>query len=133
MKKIILLTIAIVSATVAAHASGVKTLVKNTTRIEPKWEKSKVGTFVGKKKTWYKINTKDATVWQSKNGKNWLAVKDGMWQDKEGKWLKIIEKDLKWSADGGKTWTTVPDWKWEDENKVWNKFDKDWNLWTVKA
>jgi len=60
-------------------------------------------------------------------------VKDGMWQDKDGKWLKIVDKDLKWSADGGKTWSQVPDWKWEGHDGVWNKFDKDWSLWTAKA
>jgi len=55
-----------------------------------------------------------------------------MWQDKEGKWLKIGDKKLWWSKDG-KEWGEVPEWKWEGHDGVWNKFDKDWSLWTAKA
>ena len=96
--------------------------------------KSTTGTWAGMDgKTWYKLNTKDASVWTSTDGKNWTASKDGMWQDKDGKWLKIVSKSLKWSADGGKTWSDVPEWKWQGGDGVWNKFDKDWNLWTAKA
>jgi len=98
---------------------------------EPKWMKSETGTWMGANKTWYKLNTKDASVWMSKDGKQWDAVKDGMWQDKDGKWLKIVDKDLKWSADGGKTWATVPEWKWQGADGKWNKFDKDWSLWVA--
>jgi hypothetical protein len=98
---------------------------------EPTWEKSKEGTWLGSNKTWYKLNTKDASVWWSKDGKKWEAVKDGMWQDKEGKWLKIGDMKLWWSKDG-KEWGEVPEWKWEGANGTWNKFDKDWSLWTAK-
>jgi hypothetical protein len=60
------------------------------------------------------------------------VVKDGMWQDKEGKWLKIVDKKmLKWSADGGKTWSDVPEWKWEGADGKWYKFDAMWNLWVA--
>lgn len=100
---------------------------------EVKWMKSKDGTWMGANKTWYKLNTKDASVWWSTDGKKWTAVADGMWQDKSGKWLKIVDKDLKWSADGGKTWASVPEWKWEGVDGTWNKFDKDWSLWTAKS
>ena len=70
---------------------------------EPTWKKSETGNWMGAKKTWYKLNPKDASIWMSIDGKKWDAVKDGMWQDKKGKWLKIVVIDLKWSADGGKT------------------------------
>lgn len=127
----------LVAALILAGATAeAKTSVSNkvtTNYNEPKWEKSKEGTWMGADKTWYKQNTKDASVWWSKDGKKWEAVKDGMWQDKDGKWLKIVDKDLKWSADGGKTWSQVPDWKWHGHDGVWNKFDKDWSLWTAKA
>lgn len=96
---------------------------------EPMWKKSETGTWMGANKTWYKLNPKDASVWMSKDGKKWDAVKDGMWQDKEGKWLKIVDKDLKWSADGGKTWSQVPEWKWQGADGKWYKFDASWNLW----
>ncbi|MEO5642890.1 MAG: hypothetical protein ABIQ40_08910 [Bacteroidia bacterium] len=100
------------------------------------WMKSTSGTWTGmsnEKKVWYKLNTKDATLWWSMDGKKWEAVKDGMWQDMSGKWLKISEKKLMWSADGGKTWSEVPDWSWEDADGTWQKFDKDWNLWSKKG
>ena len=98
---------------------------------EPTWKKSETGTWMGSKKTWYKLNAKDESVWMSTDGKKWDATKDGMWQDKEGKWLKIVAKDLKWSADGGKTWATVPEWKWEGTDGKWYKFDASWNVWVA--
>lgn len=132
MKKLMLVTaLMLAGATVEAKTSVSNDVTKSYN--EPKWEKSKEGTWVGADKTWYKLNAKDASVWWSKDGKKWEAVKDGMWQDKDGKWLKIVDKDLKWSADGGKTWSQVPDWKWHGHDDVWNKFDKDWTLWTAKA
>jgi hypothetical protein len=56
-----------------------------------------------------------------------------MWQDKDGKWLKINNKMLVWSADGGKTWGDVPEWKWQASDGKWYKFDMDWTLWVNKA
>ena len=131
MKKIIL-AVVLLSMSLATEA---ETILSNEPAIsvdEPKWAKSTAGTWMGSDKTWYKLNPKDASIWWSKDGKKWEAVKDGMWQDKAGKWLKIVDKDLKWSADGGKTWSQVPDWTWEGTDGVWYKFDKDWNLWTAK-
>jgi hypothetical protein len=132
MKKVIVMALALCFASLAisTYAGNNVTLSKSTG--EPKWEKSKEGTWLGADKTWYKLNTKDASVWWSKDGKKWEAVKDGMWQDKDGKWLKIGDKKLWWSKDG-KEWAEVPEWKWEGHNSVWNKFDKDWTLWTAKA
>jgi hypothetical protein len=130
MKKLVLATALLltgvsINSVVAANATI------NVHYGEPKWMKSKEGTWMGADKTWYKLNTKDASVWWSKDGKKWEMVKDGMWQDKDGKWLKIVDKDLKWSADGGKTWSTVPEWKWQGTDGKWNKFDSEWNLWTA--
>ncbi|MDZ4663237.1 MAG: hypothetical protein SGJ15_00015 [Bacteroidota bacterium] len=130
--KIVMLVVAMLSLGLATQAKTIST--ENTAVVlnDPKWEKSKEGTWMGAEKHWYKLNSKDATIWWSMDGKKWEAVKDGMWQDKDGKWLKIVDKDLKWSADGGKTWAQVPEWKWEGHDGVWNKFDKDWSLWTAK-
>lgn len=131
MKKLIL----VASVFCFVSASAVNTYafsVESISMITEDWKKSKEGTWMGKDKTWYKLNTKDASVWWSKDGKKWEAVKDGMWQDKDGKWLKIGEGRLWWSTDG-KEWAEVPEWKWEGADGVWNKFDKDWTLWTMKA
>ena len=133
MKKLILAVALLIGGTAANMEA--KNAVKGGSVVkmdEPKFEKSKDGTWMGANKTWYKLNTKDASVWMSKDGKKWDVVKDGMWQDKSEKWLKIVDKDLKWSTDGGKTWSTVPEWKWEGADGTWNKFDKDWSLWVVK-
>jgi len=130
MKKLILAA-ALFTMGFGMEAKTVSTENVSITANEPKWMKSEAGTWMGANKTWYKLNTKDATVWMSKDGKKWDAVKDGMWQDKDGKWLKIVDMDLKWSADGGKTWSTVPEWKWQGADGKWNKFDKDWSLWTA--
>jgi hypothetical protein len=110
-------------------ATATETVVSSIS--EPKWMKSENGAWMGANKTWYKLNPKDASIWMSKDGKKWDAVKDNMWQDKEGKWLKIVSMDLKWSADGGKTWSTVPEWKWQGADGKWYKFDTDWNLWVA--
>ncbi len=131
MKKLLFVA-ALLSMGLATQAKNTEVITCKVVLSDPKWEKSKEGTWMGANKTWYKLNTKDASVWWSKDGKKWEAVKDGMWQDKDGKWLKIVEGDLKWSADGGKTWSQVPDWKWEGHDGVWNKFDKDWSLWIAK-
>jgi hypothetical protein len=130
MKKLILAA-ALLSMGLSLEAKT--TLVNNITVTfsEPKWMKSESGTWAGANKTWYKLNTKDVTVWMSMDGKKWDVVKDGMWQDKDGKWLKIVDHDLKWSADGGKTWSGVPEWKWQGTDGKWYKFDKDWSLWTA--
>ncbi|WP_246484955.1 hypothetical protein [Chitinophaga qingshengii] len=94
------------------------------------WVKSTAGTWPGMKhgKTyWYKLGKK-ADLWWSADGKQWAAVKDGLWADKEGKWLKIHQGKLVWSADG-KQWSEVPDWKWEGSDGKWYKFDAQWSLW----
>jgi hypothetical protein len=136
MKKLILMAGIFCFATAAKSAT---TNVITGTHLEiivEDWMKAKEGTWEGtheNKKVWYKLNTKDASLWWSMDGKKWEAVKDGMWQDKEGKWLKIDSKMLKWSADGGKTWVEVPEWKWEGSNGMWYKFDKDWSLWSMSG
>lgn len=130
MKKILLVA-ALFTLGISVNAKTITADVVTVKITEPKWMKSESGTWMGANKTWYKLNTKDASIWMSKDGKKWDMVKDGMWQDKDGKWLKIVGKDLKWSADGGKTWATVPEWKWQGADGKWNKFDSDWNLWTA--
>jgi hypothetical protein len=105
-----------------------------TVNVAGDFTKSATGTWASMDgKTWYKVNPKNASIWMSTDGKTWTASKDGMWQDKDGKWLKIVGKSLKWSADGGKTWSDVPDWTWQGGDGVWNKFDKSWTLWTKTA
>jgi hypothetical protein len=119
MKKL-MLSVALLSLGLSVSAKTTSIEGIKTTLTEPSW------------KTWYKLNPKDASVWMSTDGKKWDAVKDGMWQDKEGKWLKIVDKKmLKWSADGGKTWSDVPEWKWEGADGKWYKFDAMWNLWVA--
>ncbi|MBC7861771.1 MAG: hypothetical protein IAF38_02280 [Bacteroidia bacterium] len=130
MKKL-MLAVALLVAGASVEAKIEYAVKPNVTVGEVKWEKSATGTWLGKDKTWYKLNTADASIWWSKDGKKWEAVKDGMWQDKDGKWLKIGDKKLWWSKDG-KEWAEVPEWKWEGYDSVWNKFDKDWSLWTAK-
>ena len=134
MKKIVLLASIACFTFATANAN---TPVKSPTSIAiaSEWMKAKDGTWDGMhdgKKVWYKLNMKDASLWWSMDGKKWEAVKDGMWQDKDGKWLKIVDKTmLKWSADGGKTWSDVPEWKWEGNSGTWYKFDKEWSLWSM--
>ena len=130
MKKLILAA-ALFTLGLSMEAKTVSTENASITVNDPKWMKSEAGTWMGASKTWYKLNTKDATVWMSKDGKNWELKKDGIWQDKEGKWLKIAEMDLKWSSDGGKTWDSVQDWEWQGTDGRRYKFDKDWSLWVA--
>lgn len=136
MKKIVLLASVFCFAIAAKAATPSVSAATAVVITKADWAKAKDGTWEGMhdgKKTWYKLNTKDASLWWSMDGKKWEAVKDGMWQDKDGKWLKIDMKVLKWSADGGKTWAEVPEWKWEGSNGMWYKFDKDWTLWSMEG
>lgn len=105
--------------------AGVKTEVS-----APKWKKSKTGTWAGKEGVWYKLNTKDASVWWSKDGNDWAMSEEGTWQDKEGKWLKIGDNKLWWSKDGS-SWAEVPEWTWEGTDGKWYKFDDKWTLWVA--
>jgi hypothetical protein len=138
MKKLFLFAgIAVLGFTTTQAVAVNKTADKNYILLgEGDWMKSTDGTWTGMndaKKVWYKLNMKDASVWWSTDGKTWEAVQTGMWQDKDGKWLKIVDKKLMWSTDGGKTWVEVPDWTWQDASGNWCKFDKDWSLWMKKG
>jgi hypothetical protein len=140
MKKLVLIAGVFALGMTASNALEMRYAAVNATTVnigEAEWMKSTSQTWTGMhdmKKTWYKMNTKDASLWWSTDeGKTWAAVADGMWQDKEGKWLKVNEGKLVWSADGGKTWIEVPDWTWQDADGTWCKFDKDWTLWTKKG
>lgn len=128
--KTLFLAAALLSLGLSTNANTIPTTSIVKTTNDPKWVKSEAGTWMGANKTWYKLNPKDASIWWSKDGKKWEMVKDGMWQDKEGKWLKIGDKKLWWSKDG-KEWAEVPEWKWEGADGKWNKFDSSWNLWTA--
>jgi opacity protein-like surface antigen len=136
MKKLVLCAAIAALAFTTVDAARIVSAHKQIAIGEAEWMKSEAGTWTGmhdSKKVWYKLNTKDATLWWSTDGKKWEAVGDGMWQDKDGKWLKINDKKLVWSADGGKTWVEVPDWTWQDADGNWCKFDKDWTLWMKKG
>ena len=95
------------------------------------WVKTPTGTWEGQyngKKLFYKINATDGTLWSSPDNQKWEAVKEGLWQDKNGKSLKLENNELKSSVDG-KTWAVVLDSQWEGANGIWYKFDKDLILW----
>lgn len=133
MKKIILLAgvFCIAIATNASAAPGnykmAATMVKSVD-----WVKTPIGTWTGThngKKLFYKINATDGTLWSSADNQKWEAVKENSWKDKNGKWLKLENKELKSSVDG-KTWSVVLDSQWEAENGTWYKFDEDLILWT---
>jgi len=118
--------------TATTNATPVTTTMSHDVHVYGgEWKKSATASFPGihdGKTYWYKIDSK-AKLWWSKDGKEWAAVKDGMWADKEGKWLKIHSGKLVWSADMGKTWDEVPEWKWEASDGKWYKYDSKWALW----
>ena len=134
MKKNLLLLIAGGMLALATISSAFTTAPVSITKPAEGWMKKADGTWAGKmdsKMYWYKLD-KEAKLWWSADGKAWAAVANGMWADKDGKWLKIGDKKLWWSADMGKTWVEVPEWKWQGPNDEWYKFDKDWSLWINK-
>src|SRR5215207_7553308 len=64
------------------------------------WVKSKEGTWAGMKdgkSYWYKLDKSAKLWWSADGGKKWAAVADGMWADKDGKWLKIVKNNLMWT------------------------------------
>jgi len=70
MKKMMMI-VALFCAGLAMEAKTVSTDNTAVSINDPKWEKSKEGHWMGADKTWYKVNTKDATIWWSKDGKKW--------------------------------------------------------------
>jgi len=134
MKKLVLVA-SVCCFTYASNAAEhkVKTSTAVITPIAD-WKKSKDGVWEGKlngTRVWYKYDLKSTAILCSVNNTQWDIVKDGMWQDKDGRWLKITNKMLKWSTDSGNTYVDVPEGKWEGPNGTWYKFDKECGLWTM--
>lgn len=134
MKKMLMLAAVIILTVPAGVAANSGKTAGGYTNIDQDWEKSKTGTWSGKKdgKTyWYKLD-KNAQLWWSTDGQQWAVVDGGMWADKDGRWLKIGDGKLWWTADGGKNFAEVPEWKWEAPDGKWYKFDAKWTLWVNK-
>ena len=80
------------------------------------------------KKLFYKINATDGSLWSSADNRKWETVKEGTWEDKSGKLLKLDGKELK-SSTNGTDWALVIDSQWEGSNGIWYKFDPELVLW----
>ncbi|WP_126245506.1 hypothetical protein [Chitinophaga rhizosphaerae] len=97
------------------------------------WVKSKSGSWAANregKSFWYRLD-RNARIWWSPDGHEWAEVTDGMWADKQDRWLKIGEGKLWWTADAGKNFEEVPEWKWQGPRGEWYKFDAKWTLWVA--
>jgi hypothetical protein len=132
MKKILMACAASGLMLAAPLTTALANTPTTTVSVTADFMKSKDGTWAGMMKGkmyWYKLDAK-AKLWWSMDGKKWSEVKEGMWADKEGRWLKIGDNKLWWSADMGKNWSEVPEWKWEGPKGEWYKFDSNWSLWT---
>jgi hypothetical protein len=105
----------------------------NPVSVSDDWSKSRNGAWAGDmngKTYWYKLDVKEYKLWWSTDkGKNWAHVETQMWADKDGRWMKVENKNLVWSSDMGKNWSTVPNWTWQGSDGKWYKFDKDWTVW----
>jgi hypothetical protein len=133
MKKIVLIASVFCCAYVANASESPTNLRAVITSVEAAdWVKTPTGIWesaVDGKKVFYKINATDGSLWTSADNQKWEAVKENTWQDKNGKWLKLENNELKSSTDG-KTWSVVLDSQWESANGTWYKFDKDLVLWS---
>lgn len=127
MKKIVLVA-SVFCCTYVANASESPINLKAVVSIESvDWVKTPTGvweSFVDGKKVFYKINATDGSLWSSSDNQKWETVKENAWQDKNGKWLKLENNELKSSTDG-KNWSVVLDSQWESADGLWYKFDKD--------
>jgi len=141
MKKIIVLVgglcfIYVVNASeslysATAFAKADKKLQPITTVSAADWVKTSNGTWEGTragKKLFYKINATDGSLWSSADNQKWEVVKEGTWEDKSGKLLKLDGKELR-SSTNGTDWALVIDSQWEASNGIWYKFDPDLILW----
>jgi hypothetical protein len=143
MKKIILLACGLcftyaVNAEQPHSSTSVKTSAGKTGEAKSMvavsatdWVKTSNGTWEGTrggKKLFYKINATDGTLWASADNQKWETVKEGTWEDKNGKLLKLEGKELKSSTDGT-NWALVIDSQWEGSNGIWYKFDEELILW----
>lgn len=133
MKKIILLASGLcfnyaVNATETPTRIPAKSMI---TVSAAEWIKTANGTWEGirqGKKLFYKINATDGSLWSSSDNKKWETVKDGTWEDKSGKLLKLVGTELK-SSTNGIDWALVLDSQWEGSNGIWYKFDPELILW----
>lgn len=128
MKKLVVLA-ALVTATFTmsrfiAPAQAAPYIFQNQ-----KWTKAPNVSWPGNDdNTWYKIDTKDATVYVSRNNKDWEAVSGNMFVDKNGRWIRPANGKLVWSEDSGATWSDVPDSKWQARDGQWYRLDSNWTL-----
>ncbi|HET6225722.1 MAG TPA: hypothetical protein VFF27_05540 [Bacteroidia bacterium] len=137
MKKIILLacglcfTYAVNATQSSAHAEASAGKESIVAVAAADWVKTSNGTWEGArggKKLFYKINATDGSLWASADNQKWETVKEGTWEDKNGKLLKLDGKALKSSTDGT-NWALVIDSQWEGSNGIWYKFDEELILW----
>lgn len=137
MKKIILLASGlcftfVVNASHPCSADGLLSETKSIVSVSVvEWIKTENGTWEGThlgKKLFYKINATDGSLWSSADNRKWETVKEGTWEDKSGKLLKLDGKELK-SSTNGTDWALVIDSQWEGSNGIWYKFDPELVLW----
>lgn len=98
------------------------------------WKKAATWTGLDDNKSRiYKLNPKTLVVFESWNGKTWSAKVGGTWVDKNGNWIKILNKKLVSSSDKGATWNDLAGGQWQDADGDWCMFGADWSLWVKKA
>jgi hypothetical protein len=133
MKKTIIALTLLAGLFFTTGYTNTATAKENPVTVSDDWSKARNGAWAGDmngKSYWYKLDRETMKLWWSTDkGKNWSHVESQMWADKEGKWMKIENKNVVWSNDMGKTWSTVPDWTWQGADGKWYKFDKDWTVW----
>lgn len=128
MKKLLLLAslafLAVTTTSTTASAQAGKFV-----KAASPYEKSTTGTWIGIDRLYYKLNAADKTVWSSVDGTTgWNQIKSGIWNDKNGKWIKVEGTKLIWSADQGINWRDLPEGTWEAGDGKFHRFNASWQL-----
>lgn len=98
------------------------------------WQKSNSPTWKGSSNgKAYTYRMEKSSLQRSTDGKTWETVKDGVWTDNDGRWMRMYDNSVIWSDDQGKTWNDVINGQWQGTGNTWYRFDRDGNLWSTGA
>jgi hypothetical protein len=86
---------------------------------EQQWEASKDSLWKGQMGTLYKLGA-DCQLQSSADGLLWSPCAEKMWQDNNGNWFRLEDRNVTWSPDRN-SWNAAE--KWVDTEGSWFKVD----------
>lgn len=129
MKKLILISCICLSWVFFTNAQVTKpaeSKKSETIKQSEKFQPASDNAWIGINNTRYKLNDEHSLM-ASTDNKTWVPVSNGIWEDKDGKMLKVENKKLMESKDMGVIWTEVKDRMFKGYDNRTYMFDKNFD------